>query len=42
MAFAAWQGTLEVGFEMCSTTGTVKLVEVLDGGAAARFEVRWS
>jgi hypothetical protein len=42
MAFAAWQATLEVGLELCSTTGTVKLVEVLDGGAAARFDVRWS
>jgi hypothetical protein len=42
MAFVAWQGTLEVGLELCSTKGTVKLVEVLEGGAAARFEVRWS
>jgi hypothetical protein len=42
MAFAAWQGTLEVGFFLCGTTGAVRLVEVIDGGAAARFDVRWS
>jgi len=34
--------TLEVGLFLCGTTGAVRLVEVLDGGAAARFDVRWS
>jgi hypothetical protein len=41
MAFAAWQGTLEVGFSLCGSTGSIKLVEVIDGGAAARFDVQW-